>query len=60
LLSKYFIPNRSQAVNVFVADLDEDGPGVSEEIPGDGKSVSEVSEVAVDSVAPKRATVGRF
>ena len=39
-------------MDVFVADLDEDAAAVGEQVAGDGEAVAEVSEVAVDAVAP--------
>jgi hypothetical protein len=39
-------------VDIFIADLHEDGARIGEQIARDGESVSEVSEVAVDAVVP--------
>src|SRR2546425_517890 len=39
-------------MNIFIADLDEDGAGIREQIAGHGEAVAEVGEVAVDAVAP--------
>ena len=39
-------------MDVFIADLHEDGAGVGEEIAGNGEAVAEVGEVAVDAVPP--------
>ena len=39
-------------MDIFIADLHEDGAGISEEIAGDGEPIPQVGEVAVDAVAP--------
>ena len=39
-------------MDIFIADLHEDGAGIGEEITGDGEPIPQVSEVAVDAVAP--------
>ncbi len=39
-------------MDIFIADLHEDGAGIGEEIAGDGEAVAQVGEVAVDAVAP--------
>ena len=39
-------------MDIFIADLHEDGAGIGEEIAGDGEAVAEIGEVAVDAVAP--------
>ncbi len=39
-------------MDIFIADLHEDGAGIGEEIAGDGEPVAQVGEVAVDAVAP--------
>ena len=39
-------------MHIFIADLDEDGAGVGEEVAGGGEPVAEVGEVGVDAVAP--------
>ena len=39
-------------MDIFIADLDEDGAGVGEEVPSEDESVAEVGEVGVDAIAP--------
>ena len=39
-------------MDIFIADLHEDGAGIGEQIAGDGEPVAQVGEVAVDAVAP--------
>ena len=39
-------------MDIFIADLHEDGAGIGEEIAGDGEPIPQVGEVAVDAVAP--------
>ena len=39
-------------MDIFIANLHEDGAGIGEEIAGDGEPVPQVGEVAVDAVAP--------
>ena len=39
-------------MDIFIADLHEDGAGIVKEIAGDGEAVTEVREIAVDAVAP--------
>ena len=39
-------------MDIFIADLHEDGAGIGEEIAGDGEAIPQVGEVAVDAVAP--------
>jgi len=42
-------------VDIFIADLHEDGAGIGEKIAGDGEPVAEVGKIAVDAVAPSVA-----
>ena len=39
-------------MDIFIADLHEDGAGVRKKITRDSQSVAEIGEVAVDAVAP--------
>jgi hypothetical protein len=39
-------------VDIFIADLHEDGAGIGEEIARDSEPIPQVGEVAVDAVAP--------
>ena len=39
-------------MDIFIANLHEDGAGIGEEIAGDGEAVAEVGKVTMDAVAP--------
>ena len=39
-------------MNIFVADLYENGTGISKQIAGYNQTVAQVSEIAMDSVTP--------
>ena len=52
LVPEHLIHHRPDAVDIFIADLHEDGAGIGEEIAGDGEPIPQVGEVAVDAVAP--------
>ncbi len=39
-------------MDIFIADLNEDGAGIGQKIAGDGEPVAQVGEIAVNSVAP--------
>ena len=52
VFAEYLIHHRPDAVDIFIADLHEDGAGIGEKIAGDGEAVAQVGEVAVDAVAP--------
>ena len=39
-------------MHIFVADLDEYGAAVCEQVSGDGESVAQVREVRVDAISP--------
>src|SRR5882672_6133625 len=40
-------------MDIFVADLHEYGAGIREQIAGDGEAVTEIREVAMNTVAPR-------
>src|SRR5205823_1623810 len=52
LIAEHFIDYCTNAVDVFVAYLNEERTGVSEEIAGNDEPVAQVREITVDSVAP--------
>ena len=52
VITEHLVHQRPDAMHIFVADLDEDGAGVGEQIAGDGEAVAKVGEVGVDAVAP--------
>ena len=52
MLPKHLIHERTHAVDIFIPDLHEDGPGIRQQIAGNGKAVAQIGQVAVDAVAP--------
>ena len=52
LRAKYLIHQRPNPVHIFIANLHKDGAGIGEEIAGDGESIPQVGEVAVDAISP--------
>jgi hypothetical protein len=51
-LPKYFIHHGSDTMHIFIPDLHEDGAGVSEKIAGNRETVTQIGEIAMDTVAP--------
>ena len=49
LWSEYLIHYAPHTMDIFIADLDEDAAGISEEFPGHGETVAQVGEVGVDA-----------
>lgn len=60
-VAKQFIHQRSDAVHIFIADLDKDRTAVAairavgEKVAGDGQPVAQIGQVGVDAVAPSVA-----
>src|SRR5947209_166786 len=52
LISKHLVHHGTHAVNIFIADLHEDGAGICEKIAGYSETVAKIGQVAVDAVAP--------
>ena len=52
LLAEDLVHQRSDAMDVLVADLDEDRARLGEQVARDRQPVAQVGEVAVDAVAP--------
>ena len=55
VLSEHLVHQRSNPMDIFIADLHEDRARLGEQVARDGKAVAQVGQVAVNAVAPSVA-----
>ena len=55
IVTKYLIHQTSDTMDIFIADLHKDAARIREKLLGDFKSVSQVSEIRVNTERPRIA-----
>ncbi|EME67985.1 hypothetical protein H261_20749 [Paramagnetospirillum caucaseum] len=51
-IPKNLIHQRSDTVDILVADLHEDGATISQQITGNSQAISQIGQIGVDAVPP--------